>query len=170
MCKVSVIGALTEGRLQYNTDCNNSKRAYELVKDLPTVKLGKVTTVQDRSGKCFTEELQILNRWTEYCSELYNYKTSGDLSELNCSPTDTEDAHPILRKVDRCSAIFQEREVSWSRQHPSRTGPSRWRECDQRSHDNLQQDLADRRMTNPMDPVLSHHTSQERQLQQCQNY
>ena len=28
---------------------------------------------------------------------------------------------------------------------------------------NLQQDLADRRMTNPMDPVLSHHTSQERQ-------
>ena len=28
---------------------------------------------------------------------------------------------------------------------------------------NLQQDLADRRMANPMDPVLSHHTSQERQ-------
>ena len=27
----------------------------------------------------------------------------------------------------------------------------------------LQQDLADRRMANPMDPVLSHHTSQERQ-------
>ena len=32
-----------------------------------------------------------------------------------------------------------------------------------RSHDNLQQDLADRRMANPMDPVLNHHTSQERQ-------
>ena len=29
--------------------------------------------------------------------------------------------------------------------------------------DNLQQDLADRRMANPMDPVLNHHTSQERQ-------
>ena len=29
--------------------------------------------------------------------------------------------------------------------------------------DNPQQDLADRRMANPMDPVLSHHTSQERQ-------
>ena len=50
-----------------------------------------------------------------------------------------------------------------SRQHPSRTGPSRWRGCNHRSHDNLQQDLADRRMANPMDPVLSHHTSQERQ-------
>ena len=35
---------------------NNSKRAYQLVKDLTTVKQGKVTTVQDRSGKCLTEE------------------------------------------------------------------------------------------------------------------
>ena len=35
---------------------NNSKRAYQLVKDLTTVKQGKATTVQDRSGKCFTEE------------------------------------------------------------------------------------------------------------------
>ena len=59
--------------------------------------------------------------------------------------------------------INDEREVSWSRQHPSRTAPSRWRECNCRSHNNLQQDLADRRMANPMDPVLSHHTSQERQ-------
>ena len=30
---------------------NNSKRAYQLVKDLTTVKQGKTTTVQDRSGK-----------------------------------------------------------------------------------------------------------------------
>ena len=59
-----------------NLKKNNSKRAYELVKDLTTVKQGKVTTVQDRSGKCLTEERQILNRWTEYCSELYNHKLS----------------------------------------------------------------------------------------------
>ena len=44
---------------------NNSKRAYQLVKDLTTVKQGKATTVQDGSGKCLTEERQILNRWTE---------------------------------------------------------------------------------------------------------
>ena len=35
---------------------NNSKRAYQLVEDLTTVKQGKATTVQDRSGKCLTEE------------------------------------------------------------------------------------------------------------------
>ena len=70
--------------------------------------------------------------------------------------------HP-LQKRGGSSTITEEREDSWSRQHPSRTGPSRWRGCNQSSNDNLQQDLTDRRMANPMDPVLSHHTSQERQ-------
>ena len=55
-------------------------------------------TIQDSSGKCLTEEREILNRWTEYCSELYNHKTSGDSSILNCLLTDTRDDHPILRK------------------------------------------------------------------------
>ena len=68
------------------------------MKDLTTVKQGKATTVQDRSGKCLTEERQILNRWTEYCSELYNHMANGDPSVLNCTQTDTEDDHPILHR------------------------------------------------------------------------
>ena len=40
----------------------------------------------------------MLNRWTEYCSELYNHKANGDSSVLNCTQTDTEDDHPILHK------------------------------------------------------------------------
>ena len=71
------------------------------MKDLTTVKHGKATTVQDRSEKCLTEERQILNRWTEYCSELYNYKASENPSVLNCPQTDTEDDHSILgREVE----------------------------------------------------------------------
>ena len=65
---------------------------------MTTVKQGKATTFQDRSGKCLTEERQILNRWTEYCCKLYNYKANGDPSVLNCPQTDTEDDHPILRR------------------------------------------------------------------------
>ena len=65
---------------------------------MTTVKQGKVTTVQDRSGKCLTEERQILNRWTEYCSDLYNHKANGDPSVLNCPQTHTKDDRPILRK------------------------------------------------------------------------
>ena len=41
--------------IEENLRKNNSKRAYQLVKDLTTVKQGKATTVQD-SGKCLTED------------------------------------------------------------------------------------------------------------------
>ena len=82
--------------IEENLRKNNGKRAYELVKNIITVKQGKATTVQDRSGKCLTEELEILNRWTEYCSELY--KANGEPSVLDCPRTDTEDDHPIPLK------------------------------------------------------------------------
>ena len=61
------------------------------MKDLTAVRQGKATTVQDRSGKCLTEEQQILNRWTEYCCELYNHKANGEPSLLNCPLTDAEE-------------------------------------------------------------------------------
>ena len=70
-------------------------------------------------------------------------------------------AHPSQRSWG-CSTIIEEREVSYNRHHPSRTGPTRWRECNHRSHDNLRQDLEDRRVANPMDPVLSHCTSHKK--------
>ena len=54
--------------IKENLRKNNSKRAYQLVKDLTTVKQEKATTVQDRSGEGLTEVRQILNRWTKYCS------------------------------------------------------------------------------------------------------
>ena len=78
------------------------------MKDLTTVKQGKVTTVQDRAGKCLTEERQILNRWTEYCSELYNYKANENPSVLNCPQTDTEDDHPIVcREVEAAVQLLK---------------------------------------------------------------
>ena len=40
----------------------------------------------------------MLNRWTEYCTELYNHKANGDPSVLDCLQTDTDNEHPILRK------------------------------------------------------------------------
>ncbi|MEW8547862.1 MAG: hypothetical protein AB2693_30515 [Candidatus Thiodiazotropha sp.] len=66
-----------------------SKRAYQLVKDLTSEKQGRSTNIQDKSGKCLTEEQEILSRWTEYCSELYNHESDGDTEE---------DQQPILRE------------------------------------------------------------------------
>ena len=77
---------------------NNSKRAYQLVKDLTSEKQGRCSTIQDKSGKCLTEEKEILSRWTEYCSELYNYKSCGDNAVLDCSQPPEEELQPILRK------------------------------------------------------------------------
>ena len=94
--------------IEENLRKSNSKRAYQLVKDLTTVKQGKATTVQDRSGKCLTEERRILNRWTKYCSELYNYKANGDPSVLNCTQTDTENDYPILhREVEDAGQLLK---------------------------------------------------------------
>ena len=77
---------------------NNSKRAYQLVKDLTAEKQGKSSAIQDKSGKCHTEEKEILSRWTKYCSELYNYKSCGDNAVLDCSQPPEEDLQPILRE------------------------------------------------------------------------
>ena len=77
---------------------NNSKKAYQLVKDLTTEKLGKSTTMQDMSRKCLTEENEILNRWTEYCSDLYNYETEGNPIVLDCPQIPDEEHHTILQE------------------------------------------------------------------------
>ena len=76
---------------------NNSKKAYQLVNDLTTEKQGKSTTTQNKSGKCLTRENEILNRWTEYCSDLYNYETEGDPIVLDCPQIPDEEHHLILR-------------------------------------------------------------------------
>ena len=75
---------------------NNSKRAYQLVKDLASEKQGRSSTIQDESGKCLTKEKEILSRWTEYCSELHNYEKCGDNTVLDCSQSPEEDLQLIL--------------------------------------------------------------------------
>ena len=40
---------------------NNSKRAYQLVKDLTSEKQDRSSAIQDKSGKCLTEEKEILS-------------------------------------------------------------------------------------------------------------
>ena len=55
--------------------------------DLATVKQGKATTIQDRSGKSFTEEREILNRWTVQNTALCcTITTPTDTSVLNRPP------------------------------------------------------------------------------------
>ena len=64
---------------------NNSKREYQLVKDLTSEEKSRSSTIQDKSRKCLTEEQEILSRWTEYCSVLYIFESCGDNALLDCS-------------------------------------------------------------------------------------
>ena len=76
---------------------NNSKRAYQLVKDLTSEKQGRSSTIQDKSGKYLTEKQEILCRWTEYFSELHNYESCGDNAVLDCIQP-PENLQPIHRE------------------------------------------------------------------------
>ena len=63
---------------------NNSKKAYQLVKELISLKQGKTTTIQDKAGKCLIEEQDNLMRWTEHCSELYTHTHTQQQEILRC--------------------------------------------------------------------------------------
>ena len=76
----------------------NSKKTNQLVDDLITEKQGKSTSIQDKSGKCLREEHEILSRWTEYCSDLYNYESDRDPTVLDCPQIQGEEHHSILRE------------------------------------------------------------------------
>ena len=91
----------TEERCQEiddNLGQNNSKKAYQLVKDLTSSKQGRTTTIQDKNGKRLTENKDILNRWTEHCSELYSHKAKGDPEVLKHQPVTNTDNYSILRE------------------------------------------------------------------------
>ena len=64
-------------------DKNNSKRTYQLVKNLTSGEQGRSSTIQDKSGKCFTErtrdsqqEDRILLR-TVQLLELWRQRSTG---------------------------------------------------------------------------------------------
>ena len=100
-------------------------------------------------SRMLLRDVQSQGQWRSISTELSSDRHKGRPPHLS-------------QRSGDCSTIIEEIEVRLSRQHPSRTGPSSWRGCNHRSHNNLQQNLADRRMAKPVDPVLSHHTFQER--------
>ena len=68
--------------IEENLKKKNSKKAYQLVKDLTSTKKVQTSTIQNKDGKSLTEDQDILKRWTEYCSELYNHTATGDSGVL----------------------------------------------------------------------------------------
>ena len=84
---------------------NNSKKAYDTVKSLTKPKQSKVNSIKDKDGEIIIEKNKVLERWTEYCSELYNYKLSGNVEVLDTDESNNDDQEDIILQSEIEEAI-----------------------------------------------------------------
>ena len=75
----------------------NSKAAYDTLKNLTKTQQNKSPIIEDKDGEPLTESAAILDRWTEYCKELYNYPISPDESFLDNRQEKLTSTLPVLR-------------------------------------------------------------------------
>ena len=60
--------------IEKGTMPGNSKEAYKTLRALTKIQRHKSAVIEDSSGNILTESTAVLDRWTEYCSGLYNYE------------------------------------------------------------------------------------------------
>ena len=80
-----------------------SRLAFQAIKKLTNRKIAPVTAVEDKNGELITKDEEVLERWSEYCEELYNYNIEPDqrmLNDLICSG-ESHDAPIMSSEVRR---------------------------------------------------------------------
>ena len=82
----------------YSLERDGLRQAELCPRNIMVDNINNTIIIQDKSGKCLTEEQEILSRWTKYCSELYNHETYGDNAVLDFNQPPEEDQQPILRE------------------------------------------------------------------------
>ena len=65
---------------------------------MTTEKQGKSTTIQDKSGKCLTEENEILNRGHSTAQTFTIMRLRGGPIIFDCPQIPDAEHHPILRE------------------------------------------------------------------------
>ena len=63
-----------------------SKATYETLKTLTRTQQNRTSVIEDKKGELLTDDEAVLNRWTEYCQELYNFPLQPDKSILVDEP------------------------------------------------------------------------------------
>lgn len=73
---------------------NETKDLFQKVKDLTRTRTVKISAVRDEGGVLVTETKQVLERWKQYCSALYEH----DFADERTQDWNSEDLEPdILR-------------------------------------------------------------------------
>ena len=52
--------------------------------------------IQDKNGNGLAEEKEIMEKWAENCSELYNFQSRVDQDVLNVHESTNEDNYPVV--------------------------------------------------------------------------
>ena len=95
---------------------------------------------------------------------MYNHKANGDPSVLDCPQTDTEDDHPtLLKEVEAAVQSLKKGKSAGVDNIPAELVQAGGEDVITALTTICNKDLADRKIAKPVDPVLSHYTSQERQ-------
>ena len=156
----------SEGSEKYREGNNNIKRCMKRAKENWIGELcseieriwGK-TTVREhinsrKTWPLWNKEKLLLSKIAQENASQRNerYWTDIQNTALSCTITRPMEIHQywtVPRQTQRMTTPFfaekwrlqynhWRKGSRWSRQHPSRTGPSRWRGCNHRSHNNLQ--------------------------------
>ena len=66
----------------------NSEDTYNTLKALTKTQQHKSAVIEDSSPNILTESTVVLNQWTEYCGDLYDYKVypTASLSRVTRPP------------------------------------------------------------------------------------
>ena len=77
----------------------NSKEAYDTIKKITKIEQPRTSVIEDKEGNVITESSAVLDRWTEYCRELYNHKLNVNKEDLG--ETNKRENNPIETQILR---------------------------------------------------------------------
>ncbi|GFR64464.1 craniofacial development protein 2-like [Elysia marginata] len=75
------------------------KQTFSTLKMLTKTFQPKKNLIEDKDGRLLTDNEDIMQRWSEYCSDLYNYELQPDLSILSATrdQPETDDSPPVQK-------------------------------------------------------------------------
>ncbi|GFR77564.1 endonuclease-reverse transcriptase [Elysia marginata] len=85
--------------IEQGMSSGESRQAFSTLKMLTKTLQPKVNLIEDKDGRLLTDDEDIMQRWSEYCSDLYNHELQPDLSILSATrdPPETDDSPPIQK-------------------------------------------------------------------------
>ena len=84
----------------------HSKRVYNIIKAITNPTNRKISNIEDAIGIPLEDDTAKLDRWTEYCKDLYNYPIKTDRAKVETYSSREDDEQPLpILKLEVINAI-----------------------------------------------------------------